>query len=79
MTVATSVVVPYADFLARRERRSRIASELVRHDSRGTVDATPLSEVACWESGRRNHESSGAIRSGAAAAAPAHASTPTSV
>ena len=40
MTVTAShvVVVPYAEFLERRERRCRVASEL-RRDAQATVDA----------------------------------------
>jgi hypothetical protein len=33
------VVVPYAKFLERRERRSRVASELRRRDAQRTIDA----------------------------------------
>lgn len=33
------IVVPYAEFLERRERRCRVASELRRHDSARTIDA----------------------------------------
>jgi hypothetical protein len=40
MTVTAShVVVPYAEFLARRERRCRVASELRRQDAQAAVDA----------------------------------------
>ena len=40
MTVtALHVVVPYGEFLQRRERLCRVASELGRRDAQATVDA----------------------------------------
>ena len=38
-----TVVVPYDEFLARRERRQRIASELVQQDGRPTIDVEAIS------------------------------------
>ena len=43
MTVDLStVVVPYARFLERRERRGRVALELTRQDDQPTIEAEPV-------------------------------------
>ena len=39
------VVVPYADFLARCERRRAMAAELKRQDGAGKVDAEPVAPI----------------------------------
>jgi hypothetical protein len=40
MTITPShVVVPYSEFLQRRERRGRVAAELGRQDAQRTIDA----------------------------------------
>ncbi len=53
MSIAPSPnVVPYADFLARRERRRRIEAELVRRDSPSVVD-NPAARAAAKPIGAR--------------------------
>ena len=39
MTPPRPIVVPYTEFLERRERRRRAAAELRRQDARRTIDA----------------------------------------
>lgn len=56
----THVVVPYAEFLERRERRCRVASEFRRQDAQGTIDAEAVAvAVARPPSSERNSQHEG--------------------
>jgi hypothetical protein len=54
------VIVPYADFLERRERRRRIAGELRRQDGQRTIDVEAVSVAAARPlSGEQKHRYEG--------------------
>jgi hypothetical protein len=72
----SSVVVPYADFLERRERRLRVASELASHDTRGAGEPTHSTVDTVPESGEANQQPSSDRLPGDAVAEPSVSSTP---
>jgi len=41
--IPSRVIVPYADFLERRERRRQVAAERQRQDDQGTIDVAAVS------------------------------------
>jgi hypothetical protein len=41
--ILSRVIVPYADFLERRERRRKVAAERHRQDDQGTIDIAAVS------------------------------------